>query len=126
MAFPAYSELEGKTWNELSDDLKKKLLHEFGYTSTSNVPVPAFSQYQRDWLDGAFLVLSPKQKIKVDEINATRTDLHVGTVQTIDGRTVATAYALTDPPSYEVYYTELHNAPFAHLTAADFPVPELP
>lgn len=126
MAFPSYEELEGLTWNELPDNLRNQLLAEFGYTETSFNPVPSFTQEQRDWLNGAFLVLSVEQSAIVESINDSRNDLLVGTRTTTDGRIVATAYALTDPPSYGVYYGVLHNAPFAHLSDADFPQPEIP
>lgn len=125
MSLPLHSELEGLTWNGLSEATRNQILAAFGYTAPSLEPVPEFSVEQRSWLDLAFLDVTGYEN-DIQEINEITKEVgnSVGFRQAIDGRFVTSAYALTDPSVYLPFYGILHNCPFASNIA--FPQPQLP
>lgn len=120
MSLPDHSELEGKAWNNLPGAVRDQILQAFGYDRPSLKAVESFDNVQRAWLNVACLDVTGHEAA-IESINQGRST-QVGIRQTLDGRSVTSAYALTHPLAYMPYYPILHNCPFTKRTVADFPV----
>lgn len=120
MTMPAHNELEGKTWNTLTEELRSQILAEFGLSATQLEPVAFISDETREWFRFAALDVTAQKDALLALSEQCQADGGFGVLvrPTVDNCWVTSCYPLTDPLRYLWYYSILHNAPFKKVDPA--------